>query len=75
MYRPSMKGNDGLILPGKRTYPGESMPYCRWRIGDTDETTVITVEDVGGRTYELSFEILDGTGKVLGEATFRHTFG
>ena len=75
MYRPSMKGNDGLILPGERTYPGESMPYSRWRIGDTDETTVITVKDVGGRTYDLSFEILDGTGNVLGEATFLHTFG
>lgn len=75
MYRPSFKGNDGLIMPGERTYPGESMPYSRWRIGDMDETTVITVEDVARRTYELSFEILDGTGKVLGEAAFRHTFG
>ena len=74
MYRPSMKGNDGLILPGERTYPGESMPYSRWRIGDTDRTTVITVEEVAGKTYDLSFEILDGTGKVLGTAAFRHTF-
>jgi hypothetical protein len=74
MYRPSFKGNDGLIMPGERTYPGESMPYSRWRIGDTDETTVITVEDVAGRTYELYFEILDGTGKRLGEAVFQYTF-
>lgn len=75
MYHPSFKGNDGLILPGERTYPGESMPSHRWQIGDTDRTTVISCQEVAGRTYELYFEILDGTGKVLGEAVFRHTFG
>jgi hypothetical protein len=75
MYRPSMKGNDGLILPGERTYPGESIPSHGWQIGDTDRMTVIPYEAVEGRTYGLSFEILDGTGKVLGDAAFRHTFG
>jgi hypothetical protein len=74
MYRPSMKGNDGFILPGERTHPGESIPSHRWQVGDTDKTTVISVEEVLGNTYDLSFEILDGTGKVLGEAAFRHTF-
>ncbi len=75
MYRPSMKGNDGLILQGERIYPGESMPSHGWQIGGTDMMTVIFYKEVAGRTYELSFEILDGTGKVLGEAAFRHTFG
>jgi hypothetical protein len=75
MYRPSIKGNDGLIMPGERTYPGESIPRYGWQVGDTGRTTVIFVEEVAGRTYDLSFEILDGTGKVLGEAAFRHTFG
>ena len=74
MYHPSFKGNDGLILPGERTHPGESIPSHRWQVGDTVKTTVIPVEEVAGKTYDLSFEILDGTGKVLGEAAFRHTF-
>jgi hypothetical protein len=74
MYRPSMKVNDGLILPGELTYPGESMPSHRWQIGDTDKTTVISCQEVAGKTYELYFEILDGTGKRVGEAVFQYTF-
>ncbi|MBN2335695.1 hypothetical protein JXL21_09055 [Candidatus Bathyarchaeota archaeon] len=74
MYRPSMKGNAGLIMPGERTYPGESMPYSRWQIGDTDNSTITKLEELEGKTYDLYFEILDGAGNLLGEAVFRHSF-
>lgn len=66
----------GIVGSGeivKVGYLGGPAPMGDWQI-DNSSRTLLRIDDLRGKTYEITITLRDGEGTVLAENTFIHTF-